>query len=213
MNASNVVYAVSVGFHVLIGVGLSYVRVKPPAEIVAVEMQTIEREKPKPKPEPEPESAPKPVAPKSQPKPAAPTEAPPPARDFGFALGPPGEGPGGVAVPAPPTPAPVRQTAAKKLGTAAVAETCTDPDTKPKPRTFGKPAKTEAALAAGVIGKVRVEVTIDAEGRVVAVKVLEGLGYGLDEAAVAAAQAWTFAPATHCGKPVTTTVVVGLNFG
>jgi protein TonB len=44
------------------------------------------------------------------------------------------------------------------------------------------------------------------------VRVIKGLGFGLDEAAVAAAKQWTFKPATRCGKPVAYTVKPGVRF-
>ena len=49
----------------------------------------------------------------------------------------------------------------------------------------GSPEYTEEARAAAIEGKVRVEITVDASGAIRSVKVLEGLGHGLDEAAYA----------------------------
>ena len=46
----------------------------------------------------------------------------------------------------------------------------------------------------------RVEVTVDENGRVISARVLSGLGYGLDESALDAARGWQFQPATRCGK-------------
>jgi protein TonB len=43
--------------------------------------------------------------------------------------------------------------------------------------------------------------------------VLKGLGFGLDEAATQAAKQYVFKPATKCGKPVPTTIKLGVNFG
>jgi protein TonB len=59
---------------------------------------------------------------------------------------------------------------------------------------------------------VRVEVTVDESGRVIAARVSSGLGYGLDELALAAAKACTFQPATRCGKPIVGTVVLPFRF-
>jgi protein TonB len=75
-----------------------------------------------------------------------------------------------------------------------------------------QPAYTDRAREAGVEGKVRIELTVDETGRVVAVKVLAGLGYGLDEAAVAAAQSATFEPAIRCGKPSRATFTISMRF-
>jgi protein TonB len=53
---------------------------------------------------------------------------------------------------------------------------------------------------------------LDDSGAVVKATVLKGLGYGLDEAAIAAAQGARFKPATQCGVPVATTFVVAFTF-
>src|SRR2546423_1409149 len=79
------------------------------------------------------------------------------------------------------------------------------PPAKPKPRSVPQPAGSEAARAAGVEGKVRVQLTVDETGHVVDVKLLQGLGYGLDEAALAAARQAEFEPAVRCGKPTRAT--------
>lgn len=60
------------------------------------------------------------------------------------------------------------------------------------------------ATAQGIEGKVRLAVTIDAEGNVADVQVIEGAGYGFDEAAVAAVRQFRFSPAEvdHVPSPV-----------
>jgi TonB family protein len=63
-----------------------------------------------------------------------------------------------------------------------------------------------------VEGKVRLSLTISAEGKVVDVKVLESLGHGCDEAAVAIARTYEFTPATRDGQPVATTITIGIRF-
>jgi periplasmic protein TonB len=55
-------------------------------------------------------------------------------------------------------------------------------------------------------------VTVDESGRVIAARLLNGLGYGLDEAALDAAKKCVFEPATLCGKPVVGTAVVAQRF-
>lgn len=67
---------------------------------------------------------------------------------------------------------------------------------------------TDEAVEARVEGQVVLELVIDASGEVREVKVVEGLGYGLDEAAVAAARQFRFRPATVDGEPTP----VALNF-
>jgi protein TonB len=58
------------------------------------------------------------------------------------------------------------------------------------------------ARQAEIEGLVRVEVTIDETGKVIAARALNSLGYGLDEVAVNYAKKWLFEPATRGGKPV-----------
>jgi periplasmic protein TonB len=60
----------------------------------------------------------------------------------------------------------------------------------------------DAAVKAKVEGQISVLVDIDAEGRVAAAHVQKGLGYGTDEACVAAWLKARFRPASKCGTPV-----------
>jgi protein TonB len=83
---------------------------------------------------------------------------------------------------------------------------------KPKPKGVPSPAYTAAAREANVEGKVRIEVTVGPDGAVKSARVIAGLGYGLDEAALAAARRGTFEPGTRCGKPVTATFVIAMRF-
>jgi protein TonB len=204
----DVVYGISFAFHVAILGVLQLVKEKGPEEVVAVELATVEKPKPKEEEkelEPEPVPAPRPVA-----KPQAPTpEAAPPAPDFGFVMASSGPGgPGGIAVPtgAQPT-APVQH---KVLS--AAPEGCADPMVKAKSLTMPHPAYTDDARAAAIEGKVRVELTVAADGTVSEAKSIEGLGHGLDEAAVAALRDAKFNPATKCGKAVASTFVVAVRF-
>jgi protein TonB len=136
--------------------------------------------------------------------------------DFGVSLS--GGGPGGVAVPtggvaARPVTAPAAaKVLARPAGKRDPGDEGAEPATKPKLLMRPHAAYTDAARAAGVSGKVRVEITVDEQGRVVAVRVVQGLGYGLDESAAAAARALTFEPALRGGKPVKATFTIGFNF-
>lgn len=56
------------------------------------------------------------------------------------------------------------------------------------------------ALEAGIEGKVLLLVKVDTEGRVIGVRVLRGVGHGLDEAAVEAVRQFTFKPGTVDGR-------------
>jgi TonB family protein len=58
------------------------------------------------------------------------------------------------------------------------------------------------ALAQGIEGSVLLQLTVDTEGRVSAAEVVNGLGHGLDEAALAAARRFVFEPARRDGQPV-----------
>jgi TonB family protein len=65
------------------------------------------------------------------------------------------------------------------------------------------PPYTEEAKMAGIEGTVSLEAIITIEGRARDVKVLRGLGYGLDESAVqTVTEHWRFEPATNNGQPV-----------
>jgi protein TonB len=89
---------------------------------------------------------------------------------------------------------------------------CREPATKPKPLDIASPEYPEAARSAEVEGKVRLKLRIGARGEVLKVEVVAGLGHGLDQAAIAAAKASTFAPATRCGQPVAATVTIAIEF-
>jgi TonB family protein len=75
-----------------------------------------------------------------------------------------------------------------------------------------KPAYTEEGREQGIDGEVRLEVLFSAAGQVHVIRVLQGLGYGLDEQAVKAAEQIRFKPASHAGKPVDSTAVVHIIF-
>ena len=74
------------------------------------------------------------------------------------------------------------------------------------------PEYPAAALAAGKTAKVKVRLTIDATGVVTKVDVLERVGDGFDEAAVAAALQYVFEPAEIDGKPAQVAVETTIGF-
>ena len=215
LRTSQMVYVGSFVLHATAAVALNAIKTPPPKDIVVGEMQTLEqekKEKPKP-PEPAP-PAPAPRAPhRAAPPPEAAPEAPPPAPDFGFVMGA-ADGPGGIAI-APPEAkaAPVRQ-ATKKLDSKAAVQTdtCAEAEVKAKATNMPRPAYTEDARAAAIEGKVRVELTLDASGKVTDAKIIEGLGHGLDEAAIEALRGATFTPATRCGVATGSTFTVAVRF-
>lgn len=71
---------------------------------------------------------------------------------------------------------------------------------------------TPAATDAGVHGAVLLRLTVDEAGRVSDVEIVQGLGFGLDEAAAAAARGFRFVPATVDGVPAPARVLFRHDF-
>jgi protein TonB len=132
----------------------------------------------------------------------------------GVALGGPGAG-SGAAAGAGNVAAAQKPTVTKKVVqqlAPAPAEACNEPPVRPKRKVPVAPKYTMQARQAEIEGVVRVEVTVDESGRVISARIVSGLGYGLDEAALAAAKASVFEPASRCGKPIVGTVVLPFRF-
>jgi len=70
----------------------------------------------------------------------------------------------------------------------------------------------EAAKRANIEGVVILQVDIDAAGGVKKVELIQGLGYGCDEAALAAVQQSTFSPALAGGEPVPVRIRIPYRF-
>ena len=124
-----------------------------------------------------------PAAPEAEPPPPA-----PPATASGFE----------VALPDPPP---------------AEAAAPSDRDDSPVEIEF-KPTPEYSAEAreAGIEGDVLLEVEFSAAGVVRVLRVIEGLGYGLDALAIRAAEQVRFTPAVRNGQPVDTRAVVTIMF-
>ncbi|MCL2778290.1 MAG: energy transducer TonB [Polyangiaceae bacterium] len=165
--------------------------------------------------------APKPAQQKAEPPP--PSAPPPPSvgdapaamdgfADLGMAMG----SGGSMAVPTGPRLAsaqPVDSTVKKAKALAAGAgDECAEDPVKPRLDKQVPPAYSPEARQANVEGVVKLEITVDATGRVIQVRVVKGLGFGLDEAAVTAAKQWSFKPATRCGKAVSYVIKPGVRF-
>jgi periplasmic protein TonB len=75
-----------------------------------------------------------------------------------------------------------------------------------------KPDYTEEARRRGVEGEVVMEIVVRRDGSVGDVRILQGLGSGLDQQAASAVRRWKFAPATRRGTPVDVTVEVAVEF-
>lgn len=98
----------------------------------------------------------------------------------------------------------------------------------PKPVRFVEPEYTREARRRKVRAEVVVEVLVDETGRVQETEVVERylfaedeehrervatLGYGLEEAAVAAAERWLFRPARRNGEPIQSYTTLTFSFG
>jgi len=70
------------------------------------------------------------------------------------------------------------------------------------PKVFPDPPIARSELPRGLQGDVVVEVTIDAQGNVVDLRVLQAIGHGIDEKIVSTLRTWRFTPATLDGIPV-----------
>jgi periplasmic protein TonB len=64
------------------------------------------------------------------------------------------------------------------------------------------PSYPEGARAAGIEGDVRLELVVSTSGAVESTRVVQGIGHGLDEAALQAVRQFRFAPATREGRAV-----------
>ena len=74
------------------------------------------------------------------------------------------------------------------------------------------PAYTEEARARHVEGEVTLDVEFTASGKVRILRVVRGLGYGLDEMAQRAAEQIRFKPATSNGTPIDTRATLTIVF-
>ena len=87
------------------------------------------------------------------------------------------------------------------------------PVTDPVPIRRPNPDFTPQAKERQVNGNVLLAVTIGKDGAVRNVKVLHGLGYGLDESAVdTVSRRWLFKPSTLNGQPVTVQALIEVTF-
>jgi TonB family protein len=75
------------------------------------------------------------------------------------------------------------------------------------------PPYTDAARAAHIEGIIQIQAVIRKDGTVDVLKVLKGLGYGLDESAIHTLKTkWRFKPGTRNGEPVDVTVTIEVRF-
>jgi protein TonB len=236
------VYVFSAAAHVALFGGIVALKPPEHTNTESIGVMVSEKKKPKPdeeKPKPieaPPEvlhqkpmfKAPQPAAEPPPPEPAAQPHAALNAMpDFGISMsgmaGPGGSGIG-VGIPVGPgggnsvgvsklTAAPPKE---KSFGTVKEAmqvdSPCTEEVLKPKPQGFSQPVYTDDARSAEVEGRVKVKLTVDAQGNVTDAQILAGLGHGLDESSIATARRIKFTPGTACGKPVGSSFVITFRF-
>ena len=82
----------------------------------------------------------------------------------------------------------------------------------PKALHKPKPKYLERARTAGKEGVVKLKATIGIDGKASGIEVLEGMGYGCDEAAIEALKRSRFTPAQKDGKPVAIRINVPYRF-
>lgn len=75
-----------------------------------------------------------------------------------------------------------------------------------------KPDYSEDARRRGIEGDVVLEIVVRSDGGVGSVKILQGLGAGLDQRAIDAVRQWRFSPARRLGTPVDVVVEVAVEF-
>lgn len=86
------------------------------------------------------------------------------------------------------------------------------PTTPPAIVTKHEPKYTREPIKANLGGSVILSLVVGADGVPRDVKVLRGLGLGLDEEAVKAVEIWRFKPATKAGEPVAVQAQFEVNF-
>lgn len=177
------------------------------------------KERPKPQPKVKVEAPPPPVdaPPPPNDPPAQPNPGPPPPLIVGISLSSTSEA-GGISVPVGNTtygkadkvvpPSEVKPYAAPKYVPPGGA------DSEPALAEGGevKIPYPEEAKAAGIEGIVRLRVKIDETGKVEEVSIINGPGYGLNEAARDAMRRFKFKPALKNGQPVGTTITYNYTF-
>jgi iron complex outermembrane receptor protein len=84
--------------------------------------------------------------------------------------------------------------------------------TPPTVKTHVDAVYPTSSLAEREHGDVVLALTVDVDGHVSKVDVLESGGAGFDEAAIVAARQWTFAPAKRAGRPIPSRIRVPFHF-
>ena len=216
---------ISLGVHVAIAATLLGAAGKKAIRRATAVTFTEEKKKDKPAPPKPPPPAPPRVAKpvehkvatvaKEAPAPVARTAAPPVETALTMSNDDDGS-PGGIALPSR-GPARAAPAAAAKVASAITQERkqrlkeaageggqapCAEEPSKPEPLFKQEIEYTAAARAEGIEGRLKLRLTIGADGGVIKVDVVESVAPELDATAVAAARQWRFKPALACGKPI-----------
>jgi TonB family protein len=80
------------------------------------------------------------------------------------------------------------------------------------PQVFPDPAVSRDDLPPGVQGDVVVEVTIDDRGNVIELKLIHGIGYGIEERVLATLRQWRFRPASKDGVTIASQHIVTFHY-
>jgi len=223
------IYIISIGLHVFLALVIAFIPQKRLREVVAIALAETQKHEDKPKPAPPP-------PPRTESRSARASAARAPAvaeaqtadntaaqanaagfADIGLSL----DSSAADGLPmhiAPPTlaSAGVKQELAPSKPKLLIAKSnevpCSEELLKAVPLARPSPKYTPEAENAGIEGKIRLELKVNELGEVESAKVLQGLGYGLDESAVETVKHWKFRPATLCGKPVAASFVVSVVF-
>jgi TonB family protein len=84
--------------------------------------------------------------------------------------------------------------------------------TKPVPTYKPRPVYTPEAKAAKIQGTVVLRITVEPDGTVGEINVIQSLDKGLDQSAVDAVKNWKFKPATKAGKPIAVKTAIEIHF-
>ena len=85
-------------------------------------------------------------------------------------------------------------------------------ETPPEIAAYSDPFYTRTARDNKIEGTVTVEAAVDDKGKVTIGRTLKGLGYGLDENALAALRQWKFCPALRGETPIGAVVQIDIDF-
>jgi TonB family protein len=80
------------------------------------------------------------------------------------------------------------------------------------PDVYPDPAISHTDLPSGIQGDVIVEVTIDPQGNVVDTKLLQGIGYGIEQKVLEVLQRWHFHPAMRDGVTIASQHIIHFHY-